>query len=43
MKNNLRISNMIFTGRMWEGIKLREEEVKRLIKIGFIVLIDKNP
>ena len=31
MKNNLRISNMIFTGRIWEGVKLNEAEVKRLI------------
>lgn len=30
-ENNLRITNMIFTGRMWEEKKLNEEEVKRLI------------
>lgn len=34
MRNNLRISNMIFTGRMWDGVKLKEEEIKRLIRKG---------
>ena len=33
-KNNLRISNMIFTGRIWKDLKLNEEEVKRLIHKG---------
>lgn len=30
-KNNLRISNIIFSGRIWEGVKLNQKEVKRLI------------
>ncbi len=34
MKNNLRISNMIFTGRIWEGVKLNPKEVRRLIQNG---------
>ena len=36
MKNNLRITNMIFTGRIWEGKKLIHKEVSKLIKKGAI-------
>ncbi len=43
-ENNLRITNMIFTGRIWKGKKLNEEEVKRLIFRGSLnwVMINED-